>query len=67
MLGGSYEGEPHSPPEWEAACGDYPFTPSFVGFFHQPSGDYRNIGDARAVGAEAQWAKSPQERLLVSL
>jgi hypothetical protein len=42
-------------------------TPSLVGFFHLPSDDYRNVGDARAAGVEAQCAKSPQERLPVSL
>jgi len=50
----------------EAAQGEHPLDPSFVGFFYQPS-DYRNRGDSRAAGAEAQCAKSPQERLLVSL
>jgi hypothetical protein len=40
---------------------------SSVGVFHQSSDDYRNVGDARAAGAEAQCAKSPKERLRVSL
>jgi hypothetical protein len=29
--------------------------------------DYRNMGDALAVGAEARRAKNPRERLIVSM
>lgn len=32
MLGGSYEGDPLSPQEGEAVCGEHPRAPSFVGF-----------------------------------
>jgi hypothetical protein len=38
-----------------------------VQVFHQPSDEYRNVGDARAAGVDAHCAKSPQERLPVSL
>jgi uncharacterized membrane protein len=41
-------------------------TPSFVGFFYQPS-DYRNRGDTRAAGAEAQYAGSPGATACFSL
>jgi hypothetical protein len=44
VLCGSYEGDPLSPPKGEAAQGEAPPYPHFVGFFHQPSNDYRNIG-----------------------
>jgi len=60
MLSGSYEGDPLSPPEGEAACGEHPLTPSFVGFFHQPSGDYRTIGDARAAGRKHTVQRAPK-------
>jgi hypothetical protein len=43
-------------------------TPSFVKVFHQPSDDYRKYwGMPEAAGAKARCAKSPKERLLVSM
>ena len=61
MLIGSYEGDPLSPPEGEAACGEHPLTPSFDLIF--PINLLMIIallGDDRAQGAEAQCAKSPK-------
>jgi hypothetical protein len=34
ILCGSQEGNPLSPPEGEAACGEHPLAPSFVKVFH---------------------------------
>jgi hypothetical protein len=60
ILCGSWEGDPLSPPEGEAAQGKHPLAPFFVKVFHQPSDDYRNMGDARAAGAEARCAGAPK-------
>jgi hypothetical protein len=65
ILCGSQEGDPLSPPEGEAAQGEHPLAPSFVGVFHQPSDDYRKIlGDARAAGAEARCTGTPKSDYL---
>jgi len=42
-------------------------SPLFIRVFHRYSEAIALFGDARSVGAEAQYAKSPQERLPVSL
>jgi hypothetical protein len=59
MLGGRYEGDPLSPPEREAACGEHPRTSSFVGFFHQTSDDYGNIGGCPNGGSGSTIGKEP--------
>jgi hypothetical protein len=68
ILCGSYEGNPLSPPKGEAACGEHPLDPLFFrSIIFNLIRSYRNRGDAQAAGAEARWAKSPQERLIVSM
>jgi hypothetical protein len=67
ILCGSQEGDPLSPPEGEAIQGEHPLTPTFVKVFHQPSDDYRTIGECPGGGGGSTMCRSPQERLLVSL
>jgi hypothetical protein len=57
ILCGSQEGNPLSPPEGEAACGEHPLAPSFVKVFHQPSDDYRNIGGCPSGGGASTMCK----------
>jgi hypothetical protein len=68
ILCGSCEGEPLSPPEGEAACGGgSPYPLFWFDFSINLLMIIAILGDGRAAGAEVQCAKSPQERLLVSL
>jgi hypothetical protein len=56
----SQEGDPLSTPEGEAACGEHPLAPSFVGVFHQPSDDYCNIGRCPSGGGGSTMCKEPK-------
>jgi hypothetical protein len=61
ILCGSYEGNPLSPPQGETACGEHPLDPLFFrSIIFNLIRDYRNMGDARAAGAEARWAGAPK-------
>ena len=52
-------------PQWGwQPKGCIPLPPLLSDFFNQPSDDYRNLGDARAVGAEAQYAGAPKSDCL---
>jgi len=61
ILCGSYEGDPLSPPEGEAACGEHPLTPPLSDFSINLLVIIAILGNARAAGEEAQCEKSPQE------
>jgi hypothetical protein len=61
ILCGSQEGDPLSPPEGEAACGEHPLAPFFIRrIIFNLLGGYRNMGDAWAAGAEARCAGAPK-------
>jgi hypothetical protein len=66
ILCGSYEYDPLSPPEREAAQGEHPLDPRFLGFASPFLMAIALLGDARAAGAKSTMCCSPQERFFVS-
>jgi len=68
ILCGSYEGDPLSPPQGEAACGEHPLDPPpFLEYYFQP---YQGLSQYRGCpsgggGSTIGW--SPKERLIASL
>jgi hypothetical protein len=60
----SYEGDPLSPPEGEAAQGEHPLDPRF---FINLLRAIIVLGDARAAGAEAQSAGVPKSDFMFLL
>jgi hypothetical protein len=59
---------PSLPQRGRQHAGSIPLTPSFLkSIFFNLLMSYRNKEDAQVAGAEARWAKSPQERLIVSM
>jgi hypothetical protein len=68
ILCGSYEGNPLSPPEGEAACGEHPPAPLFFrSVIFNLIRDYRNKGDDESGGGGSTMGWSTQERLIVSI
>jgi hypothetical protein len=53
IVCGSLENDPLSPPEGEAAQGEYPLDPLFYRDIFQDCQELSQFGDARAAGAEA--------------
>jgi len=62
---GSQEGDPFSPPEGEAAQGEYPLDPQSSSFLINLLTAIATLGDARAAGAEARCAVAPKSDSLV--